>query len=206
MHERHGAERLAERDEVLGAERVRIEGLVDRRVEVHDAGDVHDHLDDAFQRLDVDPAVREPHVPVDGNDLLAQEGLEAVAVLLLERLHRLARGDFLPEALLARERLALADEEVNLPDLGEAVEQHDPVDLAEEAGASEEEQPLAAELGLQVERGDRARGEDLVVRDDDIVRGVVRTVTVGSVLRHGGSASLPHSNTGGNRGVLTLMA
>ena len=47
VHERRVAERLRERDEVLGAERVRVERLVERRVEVDDAGDVDDRVDGA---------------------------------------------------------------------------------------------------------------------------------------------------------------
>ena len=39
------AERARELDEVLGAERVRVERLVERRVEVDDAGDVDDRVD-----------------------------------------------------------------------------------------------------------------------------------------------------------------
>ena len=80
VHERRVAERLRERDEVLRAERVRLERLVERRVEVDDARDVDDRVDGALDLLEercVDAAVRLTDVAVDGDDLLLQEGFEA---------------------------------------------------------------------------------------------------------------------------------
>ena len=181
VHQRRVAERLRERDEVLRPERVRIERLVERRVEVDDARDVHDGVDRALQVLHVDAAEREPDVAVDRNDLLLQERGQPVAVDLAERIERLARRDRVPEALFARLLRALPDQEENLPDLRIAMEEEDPEDLAEESGPTEDEEPCPVELRPDIERGDRGGGRAapvLLFADD--------SRTVGSVVLHGG--------------------
>ena len=121
VHQRRVAEVPREVDEVLRAEGVCVERFVERRVEVDHACDVDDRVDTA-ERRDVDAAERLADVSLDGHDLLAEERLVALAELLAQRPEGLARSDGLPEALLTAGRIALADDQVDPPELGKAVE------------------------------------------------------------------------------------
>ena len=81
VEERRVAERAAQRDEVLRPEGVRVEGLVERRVEVHHTRHVDDRVQGALVLADprsVDAAVLSADVAVDRHDLLAQEEVHQV--------------------------------------------------------------------------------------------------------------------------------
>ncbi len=70
---------FGQRDEVLCAERVGVERLVERRVEVDDAGDVDDRVDRPLELVRglVDAAERKADVAVDRDDLApSDEGVE----------------------------------------------------------------------------------------------------------------------------------
>ncbi len=121
MEQRHLAEVVRERDQVLDAEGVDLEGFVQRRVEVDDARRVDHRVDATAQVLSersVEPTERMHDVAPNGRDLLPEKGFEAFAVLVPKRLQALVLGDFLPEPLLRTLTAALADDQVQMPDVG----------------------------------------------------------------------------------------
>jgi hypothetical protein len=164
VHQRRIAECLRQRDEVLGSECVRIERLVERRIEVDDAGDIDDRVDGALELSDVDAAKRKADVSVDRDDLLREEGAEPIAMDLAQRLECFAGCDRVPEALLARLLCALPNEEEDLSDLRVLAKQEDPEDLAEEACPTEHQKARALELVADVERGNGRRGDAAAIR------------------------------------------
>jgi hypothetical protein len=82
-------ERTRELDEVLGAESVRIERFVERRIEIDHAGDVDHHVDRSpklLQQRAVDATERAAHVAVDGDHAIPKECLVVVPVKSSQRL------------------------------------------------------------------------------------------------------------------------
>ncbi len=149
-------ERACQCDEVLRAVRVRGDGVVERRVEVDHAGDVDHRVDRprefAHERF-VDAASRARHVAVDWHDLLAEEGVVAVAMRAPERPERLTPGDLAPEACVRSGPRFRPHDEVDAVDDRIAVEQHCPEDLAEKPGPAEDQDARAAQGARDVERG-----------------------------------------------------
>jgi hypothetical protein len=157
------AEGAGEVGEVVDAERVDLERLVERRVEVDDAGHVHHGRDVAGELADqigVDAEVRVDHVAGDGRDLGLQKGFKRrPGVLLAHRIEHRRRGDLRPEALLGGLAFLGPHQQVEVSDLGEAIEHHRHPHLAEEPRPADDAELLACE-NLRGNEG----GGDLVGR------------------------------------------
>ena len=167
VHQRGGVvgrrERFRERDQVLCAERVRIERFVERRVEVDDARDVHDGGDRPANVRDdffVEPTKRFADVTVDDDDLLAKECFVRIAVSLAQRTKRLARRDRFVEARFARGRRRFSNEQVDAFELGETIKEKARENLPEKSGAAEHDDALARDDRAWVERLARGRRSD----------------------------------------------
>ena len=158
-----GRQILRQGDEVLHAEGVDVQRVVQRRVEVDHASGVDEGVQGAPQLVADclgDPGVLLGHVSGDGRDLLAEEGLERRAgVGLADGVEDRRGGHLGPEALLrglpdaAVLPRALADDEVDVLHVREVVEDHRQPDLAQEARAAHDEQAPALEQAVDVERG-----------------------------------------------------
>jgi hypothetical protein len=148
VEQRQVAEVTRQTDQVLDAEGVHLECLVERRIEVDHARDVDHDVDVTAQsiaQIRVQPAVRLDDVAGDRRHLLAQELGEAQAVFSTQRVEHLAGGDLFVVALLRIFAALGAQGQVDVADIREAAEQERPPHLAQEAGAADHDQALAGE-------------------------------------------------------------
>ena len=130
----HSAEGPSKRREVLRSERVRLEGLVERRVEVDDPGDVHDRANrpgKLAHEARRDAAERTGHIPVDRPTLSRKNASKPAPNERRSGLERIARRHLPPEALLGQESALFAHDEENAADVAKAIEQHRPEEFAE---------------------------------------------------------------------------
>ena len=182
---------LRERDEVLGAERVRVERLVERRVEVHDACHIDDGVDGSLELANeplLQTTERAAHVAVDGLHPLAKEGLVALATAFAQRGQRLARRHVAPEAALRRRPVLRADDEEDLANTRVAVEEHRPEHLAEKARPSEDDEACPVDDAGDVQRlVPLLHASGLAGTPEKTLRLHPLTVMVGRVSRMGGA-------------------
>jgi hypothetical protein len=105
----------------------------------------------SIAQIRIQAAVRLDHVARDGRNLLPQELGEAQTVLTAQRVQHLASGDLLVVALLRVLAALGAQGQVDVADIGKATEQERPPHLAQEAGATDDDQALAGEQLAQIE-------------------------------------------------------
>ncbi len=170
VHQRCGMirrrQRLRERDQVLRAERVRIERFVERRIEIHDARDV-DHRSDGpanvFDELRIETAERLSDVTVDDDDLFAKECFVVAWTRKTfgDRTKRLAGRDGLVESCLARNRVALADQKINAFEIWETIEEKARENLPEKPRPAEDDDAFSRDERAGFERlTRRCRGDE----------------------------------------------
>ena len=155
VEERNVAQVPRQRDQILHAEGVHLQRVVEGRVEVDDAGRVHHGIHGPAQLLAqtrFETAERVDHVARDGRHLLANEGLEPTGVLRAQRVETLVGHDLRGESLGGALCAPRPHHQPDVLDLRPVVEQVRPPDLAQKAGTSDHYQTPAREQAREVQR------------------------------------------------------
>src|SRR6188508_365819 len=143
MQQRSVPEVMRQLHQILNTERVDIERLVERRIEVDHTSGVDDRGHTPAQvvaQFRRKAAERLFYVAIDRSDLFLQEALEVRPILLTQWHEHLTRGDPFPETLLGALPLFRAHHEVHVTEFGKAREQETPPHLAQKARAANDHQ------------------------------------------------------------------
>src|SRR5262245_36061245 len=139
------AEELHQFDKILSSVNIRLERLGDRRIEIHDAGEVHDDIDSPLEQLQVfhrNAAHRLIQVALDDMNLFAKD---ALSNLLNNGTQRRGRQNLRIEPFVTGQVFLPANLYEEMFYFRKAVKQHREQNLPDKARAAEKQDGVVAE-------------------------------------------------------------